>query len=121
VRFAALLRQTFRAGDLLYRFGGEEFVMIFGVAREADGVLTLERVRSAVEGYDFPGVGRVTVSVGFTRIVDASTPVTTLIDRADKALYYAKAHGRNSVAHWEALVAAGQLEATTPNRDVTLF
>jgi diguanylate cyclase (GGDEF)-like protein len=121
VRFAALLRQTFRAGDLLYRFGGEEFVMIFGVAGEEDGALTLERVRAAVEGYEFPGVGRVTVSMGFTRITDASTPVTTLIDRADKALYFAKGNGRNRVAHWEALVAAGKLEPSTPNRDVTLF
>src|SRR4051812_19335312 len=61
VRFAHLLRGTMRAGDLLYRFGGEEFVLIYGTEHEAGGLQTLERFRSVVEGFDFPGVGQVTV------------------------------------------------------------
>ena len=121
VRFANLLRATFRTGDLLYRFGGEEFVLVFGCSREEDGAHTLDRFRQAVESYPFPGVGRVTVSAGFARITDGSTPATSLIDRADRALYSAKAHGRNRVCRWEKLVAAGELEPLPPNRDVTIF
>jgi diguanylate cyclase (GGDEF)-like protein len=123
VHFANLMRSTFRSADQLYRFGGEEFVVIFGVEPpEAGGEGTLERFRKAVETYKFPGVGSVTVSIGFARVADAATPAAILIDRADEALYYAKEHGRNRVCSWEALVAAGELKPkATPQADVTLF
>ena len=123
VHFANLMRTTFRSGDLLYRFGGEEFVVIFGVQPpERGGEATMERFRKAVEAYVFPGVGRVTVSIGLTRVVDAATPAPMLIDRADEALYFAKEHGRNRVCSWEALVGAGELKAKpVPAGDVTLF
>ena len=121
VHFASFMRRTFRAGDLLYRFGGEEFVVVYGVERGRGGEQPLERFRAAVEGNDFPGVGRVTVSSGFTRIADTATPIATLIDRADQALYYSKSHGRNRVASWEALVAAGELQPVAHAKDVTLF
>ncbi len=119
VRFARLMRETFRATDLMYRFGGEEFVVLYGVDREEDGERPLERFRTAVERYPFPG-GRVTVSAGHARIAEA-TPVSILIDRADVALYFAKTHGRNQVCGWEKLVAEGKLEATSPRRDLTIF
>ena len=122
VLFANLMRKTFRAGDLLYRFGGEEFVVIYCMEPERSGEEALERFRAAVEAADFPGVGRITVSAGFTRIDQASTPAATLYDRADRALYYSKSHGRNQVQGWEPLVAAGELDgATAGNKDATLF
>ncbi len=96
--------------------------MIYGVEPGHGGEAVLERFRAAVESYAFPGVGRVTVSAGFARIVDATTPAAILIDRADQAVYYAKAHGRNRVCSWEALIASGELQAkATANKDVTLF
>lgn len=119
VRFARLMRESFRATDLMYRFGGEEFVVLYGVDREDAGQRPLERFRTEVERYPFPG-GRVTVSAGYARIGDI-TPVSTLIDRADVALYHAKTHGRNRVCGWEKLVETGELEAMQPKRDVTLF
>jgi diguanylate cyclase (GGDEF)-like protein len=123
VHFANLMRATFRSADLLYRFGGEEFVVIFGVEpRERGGEATLERFRKAIEAHRFPGVGKVTVSIGFTRVADALTPAPILIDRADEALYYAKEHGRNRVCGWEALVEAGEVKPKPPPKaDVTLF
>ncbi len=122
VHFANLLKKTFRAGDLLYRFGGEEFVLIYGVDPVYGGGSTLERFRAAVEAYKFPGVGRVTVSIGYTRIAEPLDPTAILIDRADSAVYYAKEHGRNRVCFWEQLVEEGELAAgVVPSRDVTLF
>ena len=123
VHFANVMRSTFRSADQLYRFGGEEFVVIFGVEpQERGGEAILERFRKAVEAYRFPGVGKVTVSIGFTRVADASTPAPILIDRADEALYYAKEHGRNRVCGWEALVEAGEVKPkAAPKADVTLF
>jgi len=122
VLFANLMRRTFRAGDLLCRYGGEEFIVIFGVESGHGGESAMERFRAAMQACEFPGVGQVTVSAGFTRIAGASTPAAVLIDRADQALYYAKEHGRNRVCSWDALIAAGKLQPKAAvNRDVTLF
>jgi diguanylate cyclase (GGDEF)-like protein len=123
IHFARLMRETFRAGDLLYRFGGEEFVIVFGVPRHEDRCIGLERFRAAVERHEFPSVGRVTASIGFAAIEGAPVPATTLIDRADNAVYYAKRNGRNRVCEYEALVAEGVLEAAVPTAggEATLF
>jgi diguanylate cyclase (GGDEF)-like protein len=109
IHFARLMRKTFRAADRLFRFGGEEFVAVFGVEDEEMFPTPLERFRKAVEEYAFPMVGRVTVSIGVAPIGDGSVPATTLFDRADQALYYAKTHGRNRVCDYEELRAAGEL------------
>jgi len=122
VHFAQLLRRTFRASDLLYRFGGEEFVVVFGVEPPQEGLGPLERFRHAVESYQFPGVDRVTVSGGCVRITEPSAPTATLLDNADQALYYAKMNGRNRVCDYDALVATGALAPkAAPKADVTLF
>ena len=123
IHFARLMRETFRAGDLLYRFGGEEFVIVFGVPRREDRQIGLERFRAAVESYEFPSVGRVTTSIGFTAIEGRLLPATTLIDRADNAVYYAKRNGRNRVCEYEALVADGSLKPAVPTAggEATLF
>jgi diguanylate cyclase (GGDEF)-like protein len=116
------MRRSFRAGDLLFRFGGEEFVVVFAVEDPGEKPTPLERFRAATEEYAFPKVGRVTVSIGVTSIGDGSIPATTLIDRADRALYYAKAHGRNRMCAYEELVAAGEIAAGEPApSEATLF
>jgi diguanylate cyclase (GGDEF)-like protein len=122
IHFARLMRRTFRAGDLLFRFGGEEFVAVYGVDREESGEAPLERFRRATADYRFPKVEGVTASIGFTPVGDGSLPPTTLIDRADQALYYAKTHGRNRVCAYEALVAAGEVAAPASSQsEATLF
>lgn len=111
IQFARLLRRTFRASDQLYRFGGEEFVVVFGAEREDDGIAALERLRSTVLEHEFPNVGQVTVSIGFTRIHSANLPPTTLLHRADHAVYFAKSNGRNQVCQYEVLVECGAIAA----------
>ena len=122
VHFANVMRKSFRASDLLYRFGGEEFVLVHGADPGQTGRNALERFRATVESYPFPGVGKVTVSIGYTRISDVSTPAAILVDRADQAVYYAKANGRNQVHCYETLVEQGHIKATVADsKDVTLF
>ena len=123
IHFAQLMRSTFRAGDMLYRFGGEEFVVVFAVKRVEDGKEALERFRRAVEAYDFPRIGKITVSIGFTGIQGTGGPVTTLIDRADNAVYYAKRNGRNRVCGYETLVEKGDLAPSkaAEGGEATLF
>jgi diguanylate cyclase (GGDEF)-like protein len=99
---ARLMRDSFRESDRLFRCGGEEFVVIL---EPTDGQYVrgvLERFRRVVEAYDFPGVGLVTVSLGYTRVA-AGDHRTTAFRRADEALYAAKRQGRNRVIYYEDL------------------
>ena len=95
LRFARVMENSFRFNDRLFRFGGEEFLVLMRTDG-AGAAVALERFRAAVEAYDFPCVGRVTVSIGFARAT-AATLAPDLVDVADQALYQAKHAGRNRV------------------------
>lgn len=93
-----------RPGDLLARYGGEEFAAILPDVDEVGGAKVAERMRAAVEALAIPhpdslAAQMVTVSVGGATAVPGVTPeVNTpavLLDLADRALYRAKALGRN--------------------------
>ena len=119
---ANLMQRAFRRSDLLFRYGGEEFVVVLKAVTFEDTVNILERFRQTVELYNFPQVGQVTISIGFTEVRDSEIP-TVIIERADRALYYAKEHGRNQVWSYEAMMAAGA-QANVQNRsggDVEMF
>ena len=79
-----------------------------------------ERLRSNVERYVFPKVGQVSVSVGMAELRSGDTP-TACFERADKALYFAKQHGRNQVQDFTALVTQGHLVEESRDSDVELF
>lgn len=115
-----LIRTSFRPHDSLFRFGGEEFVVLLQAAELQDAQRIFERFRSNVERHHFPQVGQVTVSIGFTRIGLDATPVV-ILGHADLALYHAKTHGRNQVCYYEALVAKGELKSEVSNDMVELF
>jgi diguanylate cyclase (GGDEF)-like protein len=117
---ARILRSTFRFQDRLYRFGGEEFVVLLRCASEADAAQAFERLRVNMESYAFPQVGRVTASIGFTEVLPGDAP-SAAFERADQAVYYAKQHGRNQVRGYEDLVRQGHLKDTTKVGDIELF
>jgi diguanylate cyclase (GGDEF)-like protein len=115
-----LMRSSFRFDDRLYRFGGEEFVVLMRCGSEQDAALAFERLRANVVHYQFPQVGHIAVSVGFTEVQPTDTP-SAAFERADKAVYFAKTHGRNQVRGHAELVASGALEAATKVGDIELF
>lgn len=118
---ARLMRSTFRFDDQLYRFGGEEFVVLMRCNEQAQAEMALQRLRNRAEHYQFPQVGHITVSVGFTAVKPGDSP-SGAIERADKAVYFAKEHGRNQVCSYEALLASGQLALEPDNvGDIELF
>ena len=98
--FSQLLEKHFRYNEFLFRFGGEEFVVILNLVTQADAEATFDRFRKAIAQYDFPVAGKISVSLGAAHINNAITPAT-LLDRADKALYYSKENGRNKVTLYE--------------------
>jgi diguanylate cyclase (GGDEF)-like protein len=115
-----LMRATFRYHDRLYRFGGEEFVVLLRCADAASAAIAFERLRANVAGYVFPQVGRITISTGFTALRPHDTP-SGAFERADRAVYYAKGHGRDQVRCHETLLAAGLIDAGQATGEVELF
>lgn len=115
-----LMQRAFRGADQLFRFGGEEFVVVLEHATERGAQLAFERLRSTIEHYAFPQVGRVTISLGYTIIQPQDVPALC-IERADAALYYAKEHGRNNIRNCQTLLAAGAIASQFHSGDVELF
>lgn len=106
--FARLMRKNFREDDLLFRYGGEEFIVLLENVEEQRAKTVLDRFRQAVGGHSFPQVGTVTVSIGFVQMGRQALP-SDVFSQADKALYYAKEHGRNRVCGFEELVRERKL------------
>jgi len=117
---ARLMSRSFRSQDRLYRFGGEEFVVVMRCRDNADAIRVLERFRGTTERQAFPQVNQITVSIGFTRITAGDSPIGAL-GRADKAVYYAKEHGRNQVHGYTDLAARGEVDTTEKVGAIELF
>lgn len=105
--FSQLMGKCFRYNDFLFRYGGEEFVVILNLTNQDQAIEIFNRFREVVAKYVFPSVGQVTVSIGVTR-VDSNSMPTTQLDYADKALYYAKETGRNRVVLYEEMPVLSQ-------------
>ena len=117
---ARLMRSSFRFHDLLYRFGGEEFVVLMRGGSPAQAVAAFERLCANVAGYAFPRVGGITVSIGFTGLRAGDSPAAAF-ERADRAVYFAKQNGRNQVAPHDELIARGLLVDRARTGDMELF
>ncbi len=116
-----LMRTSFRFHDHLYRFGGEEFVVLMRCNTDDDAARAMERLRANVESYVFPQVGNISISVGFTRLRAGDSP-NDAFARADRAVYYAKQNGRNQVQYHAQLVADGKLvDESREHKDAELF
>jgi len=111
---SALMRKAFRSEDKLFRFGGEEFVVLLAPTTFSAAQAVFERFRATVAAFAFPEVGHITVSVGYVRI-DCDDLPSVVIGNADRALYYAKGHGRDQVRSFEQLVAEGELPFECPS------
>jgi len=116
---ANILRASFRSHDRVFRFGGEEFVILLRSATLDNARMIFERFRTNVENYSFPQVGKVTVSVGFASI-SQETPVV-ILGHADQALYHAKENGRNRVCYYDELRESGVIRSGAPSDSVEFF
>jgi diguanylate cyclase (GGDEF)-like protein len=108
IRLASILRGALRDGDLVARFGGEEFAILMVNTGGAAALPVLERLRATVEATRFDGAevqpqGRLTVSAGVAEWTVDGVEEESLLAAADAALYRAKAAGRNRVVRAEAL------------------
>ncbi len=106
---AEVLQKSVRAGDLVCRFGGEEFCVLLPRASAQDAMEVAERMRSTIEATSgaavVPGESvRITSSFGVSSMSGGSVTLSEMIRQADQALYAAKDGGRNCVVHADASV-----------------
>jgi diguanylate cyclase (GGDEF)-like protein len=100
--FAAEVRSRLRSSDVLGRMGGEEFGLLLPATDEVGATRLVEQVRAAVEALDLSCPQgqhfRLTVSIGVAVAApDSNLSADRLYMQADRALYRAKAQGRNRV------------------------
>jgi diguanylate cyclase (GGDEF)-like protein len=93
---AAQMRTTLRSFDMVYRFGGEEFLVLLPGQDLAAATAIAERLRAAVEQLPFDGFA-VTLSAGVSSGSGSGLEFDRLLHVADQALYRAKSQGRNRV------------------------
>lgn len=94
-----ILTTNFRQTDLIFRYGGEEFVIILTETSGDNALIPLERLRKAVENHCFKYNNqeiKVTLSIGVSAKLELET-AQDMFDDADKILYNAKNHGRNQI------------------------
>jgi diguanylate cyclase (GGDEF)-like protein len=96
IQISHTLLKNLRNIDIICRWGGEEFVVLLPAVDVKHAMFLAEKLRKSVEMLEIDMVGRVTASFGITQ-VDGDDTVEAVVDRADKALYEAKASGRNCV------------------------
>jgi diguanylate cyclase len=99
VELAALMRQVTRSGDIVARLGGEEFVLVLPDLSPTAAEEACQRLRVAVHGHDWSHLFGAGAALSVSLGVAASPPLDLelLLQRADQALYRAKAEGRNRV------------------------
>ncbi|TGN39523.1 sensor domain-containing diguanylate cyclase [Marinobacter confluentis] len=107
VHLSALARQAIRDIDILARLGGEEFAILLENTTEEEAAEVAERLRTGIHESPLPlerGSLGLSVSVGVSTLIpESSDDLDTLLGRADKALYAAKAAGRNRVCLYSAI------------------
>ncbi len=109
-------KATVRATDFKARYGGEEFAIISHKSDESMAKTMAQSLRSEIASHKFRVAGKdnppitITISIGVAGAREDDSP-TTLVERADKALYRAKQEGRNKVCR------AGELKTEPPAKD----
>ena len=86
-----------RSADIFARYGGEEFIILTPETDMSGALIHAERLRSDIEKYKFDTVGHITSSFGVAEFNAKTDNIESMLERADKALYLAKEHGRNRV------------------------
>lgn len=116
VMIAQIMRDFFREEDMVFRYGGEEFVIVLMDSNLESSFNVLERFRKTIEKQSMPNIGRVSVSIGYT-CLKMDVPLTEIARQADAALYYCKENGRNAVACYDTLLESEVIESLVSDID----
>jgi diguanylate cyclase (GGDEF)-like protein len=112
--FGRMLAEEVRESDAVFRYGGEEFAVLLTHTRPEDALKVAERLLRRTRALSVPVAGgllRFTASVGVAGSEGAPLDPGSLVAAADRALYEAKADGRDRAAHQRADLAPTYVDA----------
>lgn len=98
--------QITRDTDYVFRYGGEEFLIILGFTNSQGANIVAKRIQKAIKDAKIPHLNseidkNITISMGIATINDTYNSFSELLERTDKALYKAKESGRNQIVHYK--------------------
>ncbi len=114
---AGLFKSSIRNVDLAARYGGEEFVLLLANTRREGAIKLANRIRKAASRLKFETENKtfkVTISMGITTFPEDAKGKSSLIERADQALYYAKENGRNQVVLYHDIRDEAESDSNLP-------
>jgi len=111
--FALILKSNLRKGDIIGRYGGDEFIILLPGVDKYEAKKVGEKIRSVVER-EFKSV-EITVSIGIAEYPSEGTLSNILISNADEALYRAKEFGKNKVVYFKPV----EIRYRTDNPEIT--
>ncbi|WP_019677329.1 GGDEF domain-containing protein [Arsukibacterium perlucidum] len=114
---ADIAQKNLRNYDLLFRIGGEEFLICLPGTNATQATHKAEELRLRIEALDLLPEEKITISIGFA-IAEEKQELDTLIKQADDALYHAKGAGRNKSVAWQEGMLTVAMQ--TPNGSITV-
>lgn len=118
--FSRLMVSSLRSSDYIFRYGGEEFVIILNDTNTNRASTILNRLRKNAENFDYPQIGRITISVGYA-LMKKELGISAIMDIADIALYYSKDNGRNQVNNYHDLLDKGLIADKVADDTINIF
>lgn len=97
---AMIIRESLRKSDFIFRYGGEEFLILLPFTDIDSAKYVMDKIRKKIEENIFECEGlklKITVSIGISQFTEKTLSINTLIEEADKKLYIAKKTGKNKV------------------------
>lgn len=113
MQVARVMNNTFRTYDRNYRFDGDHFGVLMHCPTEELVQSAFERFRLNIEKFNFSLLGKLTVTAGFTRVVEDDSPETALAKTA-RAIAHCRLTGPNQVASYPELLRQGLLSTSEP-------
>ncbi|WP_372873371.1 GGDEF domain-containing protein [Shewanella sp.] len=114
------MQACFNPLDALFRFGGDEFVVLIYNKSQDEVSALCNKLLAKVSEIHHEKIGSVTLSMGITPLSLEDNPTSVLM-KADKALYFAKENGRNQWAFYHQLINQGELAPPHIDDDIELF
>jgi diguanylate cyclase (GGDEF)-like protein len=96
---ALIIRDSVRSTDFPARYGGEEFAVLLPRTDKFGAVVVAERLRTKIEAHPMPNRST-TISIGIAEFPSDTQSIDDIIAQADKAMYIAKSHGKNTTCLW---------------------
>ncbi|QYK04195.1 GGDEF domain-containing protein [Shewanella zhangzhouensis] len=120
LRISRAMNDCFSDEDALFRFGGDEFVVLLDNKSQHEVEYICRKLMADVGKIQHEKTGPVTLSIGITSLTLEDNPMSVMM-KADKALYFAKDNGRNRWAFYHDLFNHGDLLPTQIDDDIELF